>query len=231
MGYMIVGGMMFQSFIEHQGKILAGVFFAGCNFRCPWCQNKGLIDGKGKVMDPIDVYNELTLNNFLIDGILISGGEPTIQHDLEDLIDIIRERNPDFFIAINTNGSRPDVLKKIINKVNFVSLDVKGGYDAYDKITPKENARLFLSDSLALLRPQDEIRITILESDSQAQRNLTMMGNIFRSTNIKAPIVLQAYRPPPGEEGNYMKSPGTEELESIANFFYLNFGLKCTVRR
>ena len=81
---MIIGGLQKTSLIDYPGKVSAVIFTQGCNFRCPYCHNTELVDFKEK-MTPIPVFNImnfLTERKDLLDGVVISGGEPTIQRDL-----------------------------------------------------------------------------------------------------------------------------------------------------
>ena len=133
---MLIGGYQKLTLIDYPGKIAATVFTIGCNFRCPFCHNPELV-AIGNL--PLTTNNNLEKEffNFLkkrkgkLEGVCITGGEPTIQPDLIDFIKKIKKLG--FLVKLDTNGARPDVLKKIIEKkiVDFIAMDIKNNLKKY----------------------------------------------------------------------------------------------------
>ncbi|MDD4836041.1 MAG: radical SAM protein, partial [Dethiosulfovibrio sp.] len=82
---MIIGGIRKTTLIDYPGKIASMVFTVGCNFACPWCHNGGLLT-QGDTIDQGDVMDFLRSRKRLIDGVVVSGGEPTLQPDLEEFL-------------------------------------------------------------------------------------------------------------------------------------------------
>jgi pyruvate formate lyase activating enzyme len=128
-----VKGFLETSFIDWPGKICSVIFLPHCNFRCPYCHNHGL------VLHP-EQYRSIPLEDALerlhsfegwVDGICLTGGEPTLHRDLPDLIRKLR--NHGFLVKLDTNGSNPLMLEALMEakEIDFVSMDVKAPLDAF----------------------------------------------------------------------------------------------------
>jgi len=126
---MRIGGFQKQSLIDWEGMITAVIFTRGCNFRCGYCHNPSLVlPGLFNETTDIEIEEILTYLNSRkkwIDGVVISGGEPTIHPDLLYFIKIIRELG--FKIKLDTNGTNPSMLQSIISQklVDFIAMDIK----------------------------------------------------------------------------------------------------------
>lgn len=136
---MQIGGLAKNSLIDFPGKLSSVIFFSGCNFDCPYCHNPDLASGCSPSPGVIN-FNEVcrfleTRQNFL-DGVVISGGEPTLQTDLIKVCTQIK--NLGYPIKLDTNGSRPGVLRHLIDEglVDYIAMDLKTDpylYTAYIK--------------------------------------------------------------------------------------------------
>ena len=126
-----IKGFLETSFLDWPGKIVSVVFFPICNFRCPYCHNHSLVLNPEKYETISVEYILERLRGFKgwVDGICITGGEPTLHDSLLDII--YKFRSDDFLIKLDTNGTNPAVLKDLIKKrlVDYVSMDVKGPLD------------------------------------------------------------------------------------------------------
>lgn len=151
---MILGGFQRLTLIDYPGKVASTVFTVGCNFRCPFCHNPELVlssqfaDNSGLEKD---FFKFLKTRKGKIDAICITGGEPTIQKDLEGFIKKIKKLG--FLVKLDTNGMRPDVLKKLfdLKLLDFVAMDVKNQLKRYNKTIGAKNldkARIKLSADL-----------------------------------------------------------------------------------
>lgn len=123
---MNIAGLQKHSLIDYPGKVACVVFFAGCNFRCPYCHNADL--ARGSAIDPMDMdgfWRFLGKRRGFLDGVVISGGEPTLQKGLSAFCRKIRGMG--FSVKLDTNGSRPDVLSKLIadGVLDFIAMDLK----------------------------------------------------------------------------------------------------------
>ena len=103
---MKIAGFQANSFVDYKGHIAAVVFVAGCNMRCWYCHNAQILD-TDVLYDEEDVLKKIEKNKFFLDGVVVSGGEPTLQKDLPEFIDKIKAMSLD--VKLDTNGKRPDV--------------------------------------------------------------------------------------------------------------------------
>jgi pyruvate formate lyase activating enzyme len=124
---MRLGGVVDMSTIDWYGNVSLVVFFAGCNFRCPYCQNAGLIPlDSGETVGPEYLRKRLETEKNLLDSIVVSGGEPLLQPEgIRMACRLAREKG--LKVMLNTNGSRPDVVEELLNEglIDRVALDVK----------------------------------------------------------------------------------------------------------
>ena len=133
---MRIGGVQKFSFIDYPGKTAAIIFTQGCNFKCGYCHNPQLVyPSLFKVSIPeeeIFAFLESRINQ--LDGVVITGGEPTLQPDLIEFITKVKDMG--FLIKLDTNGSNPKVLEQIIKQklVNFIAMDIKAPFDKYNSV-------------------------------------------------------------------------------------------------
>jgi len=125
---MHIGGLLKNSMIDYPGKLSCGIFLAGCNFDCPYCHNPDLVEGcagRSAEFNPGNIYRFIENRKGFLDGVVISGGEPTLQEDLFDLCR--RIKNMGFPVKLDTNGSRPRVIKRLIDEglVDYIAMDLK----------------------------------------------------------------------------------------------------------
>lgn len=125
---MHIAGLQKNSLIDYPGKLSSVVFFSGCNFNCPYCHNPGLARGCPTCatdLNPATICNFLEQRQGFLDGVVVSGGEPTLQKDLVDLCTRIKELG--YPVKLDTNGSRPHVLLDLIQKglVDYIAMDLK----------------------------------------------------------------------------------------------------------
>jgi pyruvate formate lyase activating enzyme len=131
-----IGGIHRTSLIDYPGLIATVIFLRGCNFRCPYCFNPELIDPE-RYSEPVskdEVLHFLAQRKGKIDGVVITGGEPTLNSGLYDLVKEIRSLK--LRIKIDTNGSRPDVIEQGLadGLIDFLAVDLKGPLKRYNQI-------------------------------------------------------------------------------------------------
>ena len=131
---MKIKGMIEASFLDWDGKIVTTLFVPKCNFRCPYCQNWELIEHPEN-FEEIDferIKKFLLSHKDFIDGVCVTGGEPTIYEDLPDFIKKIKELG--FLVKLDTNGSKPRMIKKLIDEklVDYIAMDMKAPFEKYD---------------------------------------------------------------------------------------------------
>ncbi|RJR23654.1 MAG: anaerobic ribonucleoside-triphosphate reductase activating protein [Desulfobacteraceae bacterium] len=130
------GGIEKTSLLDFPGKVSCVLFLKGCNFHCPYCHNPQLLQTGAipPILDDNQVFEFLKSRRGLLDAVVISGGEPTIHGDLAELCAMIKEM--DFSVKLDTNGSRPRVLKGLLKNelVDYFAMDVKTEPEAYSPI-------------------------------------------------------------------------------------------------
>ena len=130
---MEIAGLQKLTLLDFPGKVACTVFLAGCNFRCPYCHNAELIDRiLPPEMDSEGLLDFLKKRRGLLDGVCITGGEPTLWgQELKALIGQIKALS--FSVKLDTNGTKPDLLKELVRDrlVDYVAMDIKNSPDRY----------------------------------------------------------------------------------------------------
>jgi len=134
---MKITGFQKTSLIDYPGHIVSIIFTQGCSFKCPYCHNSDLIspDSKSKEYFPVEyIYSFIKNRKGLIDGVSITGGEPTLQSDLYDFITKVKSMG--LKIKLDTNGCNPQILKSLFmeNLLDYIAMDVKGSLQDYENI-------------------------------------------------------------------------------------------------
>ena len=132
---MVISGMQKLTLLDYPSKTACLLFTQGCNFRCPFCHNSGLLENENptELITEDEVFKYLKKRQGILDGVCISGGEPLLQQDIEEFI--IKIKDLGFSIKLDTNGSCPGVLKKLIDNklVDYVAMDIKDDFISYEK--------------------------------------------------------------------------------------------------
>ena len=192
-----IKGFLPSSLVEWEGLIASEVFLPGCNFRCPQCHNRALVLEPHSLPDvPLDdVLKHLREHRKWIDGVVVSGGEPTIHAGLPELLKILR--GVGMRIKLDTNGSNPDVLQALLEQrlVDFVAMDVKAPLDArYSLVAGVEVDSDAIRRSIELVMAasvQYEFRTTVCPEFLKEEDVL----EIARQLKGARRVVLQAFRP------------------------------------
>jgi len=132
---MRIGGLQKLSLIDYPGKLSCIVFTIGCNLRCPYCYNVDLVKESSPIYPEEEVFAFLEGRRGLLDGVVITGGEPTLQPDLAEFCG--RVKGLGFLVGLETNGTNPDVLGDLFSRglVDFVAMDIKAPLSKYPEIT------------------------------------------------------------------------------------------------
>ena len=133
---MNISGIQKLTLLDYPGKVACTLFTAGCNFRCPFCHNAGLVlpDRLEEASITEDeVMSFLKKRAGILDGVAITGGEPLLHTDMPEFLEKIK--NLGYKIKLDTNGSNPTLLKDIVNAglVDRVAMDIKNAPDEYEK--------------------------------------------------------------------------------------------------
>lgn len=128
-----IKGLQKTTLIDYPCKVAATIFVAGCNFRCPFCYNKDLVLNPDSLqtISQDDIIDFLKKRKKWIDGVCISGGEPLIYSDIFDFIKKIK--NIGLLVKIDTNGSNPELIKKLIDDklIDYIAMDIKASLSKY----------------------------------------------------------------------------------------------------
>ncbi len=164
----VISGLQKMTLLDFPGKVACTVFLQGCNFRCPFCHNSDLLGKDGP--EPIltqELFAFLKKRTGLLDGVCITGGEPTLQPALPELLKSIKALG--YSVKLDTNGSRPALLKQLVEEklVDYVAMDIKNSPDRYGQTAgvPKmaltnieESIRFLLSGAVDF-----EFRTTVMD--------------------------------------------------------------------
>lgn len=126
-----IQGLQKLTLLDYPGKIACTIFTAPCNLRCPFCHNTSLIFGTNPEISWSEVRDFLTKRIGILEGVCITGGEPTLHKSLETMLIEIKKLG--YVIKLDTNGSRPDQLKHLVNSglLDYVALDIKNSPTKY----------------------------------------------------------------------------------------------------
>jgi pyruvate formate lyase activating enzyme len=169
----LIKGMIETSLLDWDGKIVSTLYTPYCNFRCPYCQNAGLVLNPGQYETvPFEVIsNFLSSHRNWIDGVCLTGGEPCFFEDLPEFLEKIR--NLGMEIKLDTNGTFPEMLNRVLDRrlVDYVAMDIKAPltFDAYEKSTRVKSKELFakVKESINLIMNSKidyEFRTTVVPS-------------------------------------------------------------------
>lgn len=133
---MHISGLQKLTLLDFPGHLAAIVFLGGCNFRCPFCQNSDLVLSPGQI-PPISLeefQRFLKKRSGILEGICITGGEPTLHSDLPELIRLIRQEG--YLVKLDTNGTNPEMLSALLkeNLLDYVAMDIKAGRNNYARV-------------------------------------------------------------------------------------------------
>lgn len=161
-------GLEKLSLVDFDNLLVCTLFTKTCNFRCPFCHNKDLALSNVNSFIPFSEIVEFLKSRIgLLDGVCITGGEPTLMNDLEEKLKVIKSLG--FKVKLDTNGYRPDVLKKLINLnlIDYVAMDIKNSLEKYELTTGTINLQIEkIQESINLLKSNVipyEFRTTIVK--------------------------------------------------------------------
>ena len=197
---MKIVGLQKMTLLDYPGKVACTVFLGGCNFRCPFCHNSELLDGSAEpVMATEELLAFLKTRKGLLDGVCVTGGEPTLQKDLPALLQAIKDLG--FAVKLDTNGYRPDVLQSLVEQglVDYVAMDVKNCPERYAETAGLPNLEIDrIEQSLTYLLSgvvDYELRTTVVSPlhDAQAVEGIARWLKKFSPKNKASRIFIQPF--------------------------------------
>jgi pyruvate formate lyase activating enzyme len=191
---MILSGLVKSSLIDFPGLVACVLFVPGCNYDCFYCHNRMLIDGSHETLDEKQVFAFLKKRAGFLDGVVISGGEPTLQPDLMD--DIKEIRRLGYKVKLDTNGSSPGTVEKLLREglCDYFAVDYKAPAARYREICGgASDAQNVLRTIQTLLdfKADFEVRTTVIPQ--LKEEDLAIMA---RELPIVPRYVLNRYRKP-----------------------------------
>ncbi len=164
---MDIAGLQKMTLLDFPGRVACTVFTQGCNFRCPFCHNSDLLPMKGEAyMNDLELLAFLKKRMGLLDGVCFTGGEPTMQAELPNLVKSIKDLG--YAVKLDTNGTNPKMLKEMVEAglLDYVAMDIKNSPENYPE-TAGMDARLLskVEESIAFLlegKVDYEFRTTVV---------------------------------------------------------------------
>lgn len=174
---MLIKGFQKLTLLDYPGKTACTIFTGGCNYRCPFCHNAGLVTKMDtEIIPESEVFNHLKKRQGILDGVAISGGEPLLQGDIEEFLEKIKELG--YSIKLDTNGSFPDKLKSIIDNglCDYVAMDIKNSKERYNETVGIDKF------DISLMEKSVEI---LMNSDVQFEFRTTVTKNFHTVEDIE----------------------------------------------
>ncbi len=233
---MLLGGLQKLTLIDYPGEMAATVFTIGCNFLCGFCHNSELVDAeKIKVQPRIkeeDFFKFLKGRVGILEGVCITGGEPTLQPDLADFL--LKIKNLGFDTKLDTNGTRPEVIEELLKKdvLDYIAMDIKAPLtqEKYEKITGVKIDIEKIKQSVEIIKKSGlryEFRTTVLPT-LHSKENIIEIAKALAPANY---YFLQQFRqgktlsPAFEKEKSYSKKELEEIQQAVSEYF-----VKCIIR-
>ena len=216
---MLILGLQKTTLLDYPGKVASTIFTGGCNFRCPYCHNRDLVIPPADVLafSEEEILEHLLAKKKVLDGVCITGGEPTIHKDLPDFIAKIKSLG--LLVKLDTNGTNPQMLKSLVNDklIDYVAMDIKHCREKYNSIANMQRFNLdSIEESVSFLLQENleyEFRTTIMKEC----HSLDDIISIGKWLNGAKAYYLQSYRESE-QVINHIFSPHSEEtLHSFVN--------------
>lgn len=188
---MEIHGLNKLTLLDYPKHLACTIFTGRCNLRCPFCHNAGLVltPDTEPVWDPITVFSFLEKRRDTLEGVCITGGEPTLQSDL--LLFIRKCKELGYLVKLDTNGTRPDVLREALsqNLLDYVAMDIKNCPEQYAKTSGLSAIKFSaIEESIALIRNSGisyEFRTTVVR-ELHTKENLLAIGEWIKGAPLYA---------------------------------------------
>ncbi len=227
---MIIKGVQKLSLIDYPGKVACTLFTFGCNFRCPYCHNPELVVDDGALPIPEeDIFNFLDERKSFLDGVCVTGGEPTLHSDLP--VFIRRVRSLGYSVKLDTNGTNPEMLRRLIEEklVDYIAMDVKAPLKKYESVvkTKVDTDKIVESVEIVKVFPEHEFRVTVVPELLTREDIVAIAGWLKGARRF----FLQQFKPTKALDETFLEKQVylMDELEKICNEIKLFFNI-CQVR-
>lgn len=215
---MKICGLNKTTLLDYPGKVAATIFLGGCNFRCPFCQNGGLVLAP---QEQPEISTEaigafLKKRKGILDGVCVTGGEPTLSVQLPEFLGKIKEMG--YLVKLDTNGTKPEMIDELLKKdlVDYIAMDIKTSREQYEKaagIKQPDIEKISQSVQMIIDRAPDyEFRTTVVR-ELHSREDFVHMGNWLKGAKV---CYLQAYRDSEGVIRPGFSSYSRKEMEEFA---------------
>ena len=182
---MNIAGLQKTTLLDYPEHVAATVFLGGCNMRCPFCHNWELAEHPQSLYTKDCFFQFLEKRKGILDGVCISGGEPTIHPELPDFIDNIKALG--YLVKLDTNGTNPNMLRHLIHadKIDYVAMDIKSGCSSYTSCCGCDIPMDSILESIDVLkehRTPYEFRTTVV-SELHTKEDMLEIGNMIQGAS------------------------------------------------
>lgn len=222
---MQINGYISTSFIDWPGKTAAVIFTSGCNLACGYCHNYDLQNQPAIPWD--DIKGDLALHNSWLHGVVITGGEPTINFNLPILVSWIKDLK--LHVKLDTNGTNPYALKSLLPQLDYVAMDFKAPYGLYNSVCGTVDVTK-IRKSIELLgewKGEVEFRTTILPNIHD-ENSIAEMAKMLPSNKV---WTLQQFNPTLASTSEYKKlAPYPDNRIKRFQDIAKGYGIDCRLR-
>lgn len=214
---MRIGGIQKLTLLDYPGKVACTVFLSGCNLRCPYCHNPGLVlpeQSEGSEIPEAEVLSFLERRKGKLDGVCITGGEPTLQPELPEFLEKLRRLG--YAVKLDTNGTNPAMLKALLQErvLDYVAMDIKnspsryaetcGGIDCLSRV--RESAALLMDGTVDY-----EFRTTVC-APLHTPRDMEELGRWLKGARR---YFLQPFADSGALVGSGVSPPSEDEIKAL----------------
>lgn len=215
---MQIHGLNKTTLLDYPERVAATLFTGGCNFRCPFCQNSDLVLNplSQPMISEEEIFAFLKKRKGVLSGICITGGEPTLQPDLKEFCEKVKEL--DYQIKLDTNGYHPEVIEELCKNhlIDYVAMDVKNSLEHYEivaGITPLDKEKIIKSiDFIRSSWLEYEFRTTVVR-ELHNEEDFRLIGELLKGVRA---YYLQAFRDDERVMKQGFSAYTREEMEAFA---------------
>lgn len=222
---MNIKGLQKLTLLDFPEKLACTVFTGGCNFRCPFCHNASLVTHiDDDYISEEEFFAFLSARKGRLDGVCVTGGEPTLDTDLKNFIRKIKALG--FEVKLDTNGYRPDVLEDLIlsGDVDYVAMDIKNSLDSYPKTIGLKNfdpEKIEKSVEILLAgRVPYEFRTTVV-NELHSEEDFYKIGELVKGADK---YYLQTFKDSGDLIGTGLSASTTSQMQAFAKILSKNVG-------
>jgi len=191
-----IKGFVPNSLVDWDGKVASTIFLPGCNFKCGFCSNSDLVMNPDKLENVSwrDIEAYLVKSREFIDGVVITGGEPTIHQDIKELCSKIKQLG--FKVKIDTNGSNPEMLKNLISEklVDYIAMDIKTSLEKYQDIIREKINIEKIKESINIISKFGDYEFRTTVFPGIEKQDLVKIADYLKKNKANKRFMMQQFR-------------------------------------